>query len=69
MDRLVAASPDAEVLQVDGVTVDHARWWCNVRPSNTEPLLRLNLEAATPQEVDQRVAEISTVLGGTRVDH
>ena len=69
MDRLVAASPEAEVLQVDGVTVDHGAWWCNVRPSNTEPLLRLNLEAATPQEVDQRVAEISTVLGGTRVDH
>jgi phosphomannomutase len=56
-------------LQVDGVTVDHGSWWCNVRPSNTEPLLRLNLEAATSQEVDQRVAEISTVLGGTRVDH
>ncbi|MEL7066296.1 MAG: phosphomannomutase/phosphoglucomutase, partial [Planctomycetota bacterium] len=69
MDRLVAASPDAEVLHVDGVTVDHGSWWCNVRPSNTEPLLRLNLEAATLKEVDQRVAEISTVLGGTRVDH
>ena len=69
MDRLVAASPDAEVLHVDGVTGDHGSWWCNVRPSNTEPLLRLNLEAATLQEVDQRVAEISTVLGGTRVDH
>tara|TARA_B100001057_G_C22477540_1_gene805128 strand:- start:234 stop:692 length:459 start_codon:yes stop_codon:yes gene_type:complete len=67
--RLVAGSPEAEVLQVDGVTVDHGSWWCNVRPSNTEPLLRLNLEAATSQEVDQRVAEISTVLGGTRVDH
>ena len=69
MDRLVAASPEAEVLNVDGVTVNHGSWWCNVRPSNTEPLLRLNLEASTLQEVDQRVAEISTVLGGTRVDH
>ena len=69
MERLIAASPNAEVFRVDGVTVDHDSWWCNVRPSNTEPLLRLNLEAENPGEVEQRVSEISTVLGGTRVDH
>ena len=31
--------------ELDGITVDAGPWWCNVRPSNTEPLLRLNLEA------------------------
>ena len=32
-------------LEVDGLTVDGGQWWFNVRPSNTEPLLRLNVEA------------------------
>jgi phosphomannomutase len=31
---------------LDGLTVTHEDWWFNVRPSNTEPLLRLNAEAA-----------------------
>jgi phosphomannomutase len=33
--------------RLDGLTVDCGSWWFNLRPSNTEPLLRLNLEAAT----------------------
>jgi phosphomannomutase len=44
------------------------RWWCNVRPSNTEPLLRLNLEAADVASVEACVQEVSAHLG-TRVDH
>lgn len=44
--------------RLDGLTVDCGSWWFNVRPSNTEPLLRLNLEAATRDECDDRVAEV-----------
>jgi phosphomannomutase len=68
MAMLVAAFPEATVDRLDGVTVDCGVWWCNVRASNTEPLLRLNLEAASPEAVTARVAEVSPLLG-TRVDH
>ena len=68
MAMLVSAYPDATVDRLDGVTVDCGDWWCNVRASNTEPLLRLNLEAATPEEVATRVEEVSPLLG-LRVDH
>ncbi|MDG2262354.1 MAG: phosphomannomutase/phosphoglucomutase, partial [Actinomycetota bacterium] len=39
-------------------TVQFSDWWFNLRPSNTEPLLRLNLEAATAADVIRRVAEV-----------
>ena len=41
-------SSGAAVDLLDGLTVEHADWWYNARPSNTEPLLRLNVEARTP---------------------
>ncbi len=47
---------------LDGLTVDGGDWWFNLRPSNTEPLLRLNLEAPDAGAVAQRVSEISTLL-------
>jgi phosphomannomutase len=66
MDRLAAAYPDAKIDRLDGVTVDLGDWWCNVRASNTEPLLRLNLEAKSAEVVASKVAEIEPLLG-TRV--
>ena len=50
--------------RLDGLTVDLGDWWFNLRPSNTEPLLRLNLEAGTPDEVDRRVVEVQAVMAG-----
>jgi len=47
---------------VDGLTVDLGDWWFNLRPSNTEPLLRLNLEAATPASCDARTAEVLALI-------
>lgn len=43
---------------LDGLTVDLGDWWFNLRPSNTEPMLRLNLEAPTAAEVATRVEEV-----------
>ena len=44
--------PDAdEVSKLDGLLVRYADWWFNLRPSNTEPVLRLNLEADTPERM------------------
>ncbi len=68
MDALKAAYPDAQVDELDGVTVVLDDWWCNVRASNTEPLLRLNLEGPDAATVEARVAEVAAMLG-TRVDH
>jgi len=40
-----------EIDELDGITVQGDGWWFNVRPSNTEPLLRLNVEAKTPEQM------------------
>ena len=48
--------------RLDGLTVDCGDWWFNLRPSNTEPLLRLNLEAATPAACDTHVAEVRALF-------
>ncbi len=53
---------DANTDDLDGLTVDHGDWWFNLRASNTEPLLRLNLEASTAEEVSRRVAEVQAVM-------
>jgi phosphomannomutase len=47
---------------IDGLTVDCGNWWFNLRASNTEPLLRLNLEAATRDECDNHVAEVLSLV-------
>jgi len=49
---------------LDGVTVDFGDWWFNLRPSNTEPLLRLNLEAQNRQLMDQKLPEVLRIVRG-----
>jgi phosphomannomutase len=63
IDRVAEAYTDAEQDRLDGLTVDLGDWWFNVRPSNTEPLLRLNLEASTPADVERHVAEVKAAMG------
>jgi phosphomannomutase len=48
--------------RLDGLTVDLGEWWFNLRPSNTEPLLRLNLEAANTDMAAARTAEILALI-------
>jgi phosphomannomutase len=45
LDRVKKAFPDGQLDELDGVTITYSDWWLSVRPSNTEPLLRLNVEA------------------------
>jgi phosphomannomutase len=52
----------ATIDRLDGLTVDCGDWWFNLRPSNTEPLLRLNLEASNEAAVAQRVAEVRSAM-------
>ena len=55
---------DARVGRLDGVSIDYDDWHFNVRPSNTEPLLRLNLEAATAADMERRRDEVLAVIRG-----
>jgi phosphomannomutase len=52
----------AEIDDLDGITVQLTDWWFNLRPSNTEPLLRLNLEARDALERDRRRDEVIEVI-------
>lgn len=63
IEQVAASFADAQQDRLDGLTVDLGDWWFNLRPSNTEPLLRLNLEAKTPEEVAAHVAEVQAVMG------
>ena len=56
--------PGIELDELDGLTVASADWWFNVRASNTEPLLRLNVEARTPAEVQQVVESALKLIRG-----
>jgi phosphomannomutase len=48
--------------QLDGLTADYGTWWFNLRPSNTEPLLRLNVEAKDEESLRQHVNEVLALL-------
>ena len=72
IERVQAAyGPRAvSVDDLDGLTVDMGSWWFNLRASNTEPLLRLNLEAPTVDEVGNHVADVlALIMGLASVKH
>jgi len=55
---------DAQIAKMDGVSVDYPDWHFNVRASNTEPLLRLNLEAATREQMEEKRDEVLSIIRG-----
>jgi phosphomannomutase len=63
IQELAAAFPDAEIDYLDGVSIHYKDWWCNVRKSNTEPLLRLCLEGITPEGFEKGRAAVMPILG------
>jgi len=63
MAELTKRYKDAEIDYLDGVTVRYKEWWFNCRPSNTEPLLRLNVEAKTKKLLDEKFSELKKQLG------
>jgi phosphomannomutase len=60
--RLRAAYPTAKVTELDGLTLEFDTWWFNVRASNTEPLVRLNLEANRAPEMQARRDEVLALI-------
>ena len=66
-DRLAAIEArytDAALAHMDGLSVDYPDWHFNLRPSNTEPLLRLNLEATSPALMERRRDEVLALIRG-----
>lgn len=63
IDLLAEKYSDGEIDYLDGITVQYPTWWFNVRPSNTEPYLRLVCEAQTRDELDARRDELVNLLG------
>jgi phosphomannomutase len=63
IDGLKQTYADGEIDFVDGITVQYDDWWFNVRPSNTEPLLRLVLEAKSEAQMNAKRAELLAILG------
>ena len=68
MKELERQFSQGRVDDLDGVTVQFKDWWFNVRPSNTEPLLRLNVEAKSPEMLEEKLDELKALLGEP-VDH
>jgi len=63
IQALIRTFKDGRHDALDGITIEYDEWWFNVRASNTEPYLRLNLEANTPALLEQKRAELYRILG------
>ena len=62
LKKLRAKYADASILELDGLSFEYPTWWFNVRCSNTEPLVRLNLEARTKAEMEKRRDEVVALI-------
>ena len=60
--KVRAAFPDGQADELDGLTVTYPDWWFNLRPSNTEPLLRLNLEAPDDESLARQRDKILALI-------
>ncbi|MDO9541069.1 MAG: phosphomannomutase/phosphoglucomutase [Kiritimatiellia bacterium] len=61
-NRLRQAYRGGKMFELDGLSVEFSDWWFNVRASNTEPLVRLNLEAKSKELLDQRLKELLDLI-------
>ncbi len=62
LDRLEKALSEGRIARIDGLSVYFPDWWCNIRPSNTEPFLRVNIEADTREKLEEVRTKIEMVI-------
>ncbi|OGF61412.1 hypothetical protein A2662_04135 [Candidatus Giovannonibacteria bacterium RIFCSPHIGHO2_01_FULL_45_33] len=62
LDKVAAYFPDAKISYLDGIKVEYPHWWFNLRISNTEDVVRLNIEAILPELLDEKKKLISELL-------
>ncbi len=66
LKRIHSAYPDGEHSTTDGLTVEYPDWWFNVRASNTEDLLRLNVEARDAEQLEDEFFKLRELIGGVQ---
>lgn len=62
MEKLKEIYKDGKISEIDGLTVEFKDWWFNIRPSNTEPLLRLTVEAKTKKLLLKKISELKKLI-------
>jgi phosphomannomutase len=62
IEQIAEHFKDGKIDYLDGVTIEYKDWWFNVRKSNTEPLLRLNLEGNTKEIMKQRKKQVIDII-------
>jgi len=63
MDELTKRYSDGQIDNLDGVTIQYKNWWFNCRPSNTEPFLRLTVEAKSKEVLEEKLSKLEAQLG------
>jgi phosphomannomutase len=61
--KVKAHYQDGKITELDGLRIDYPDWWFNLRPSQTEPLLRMNVEANTDDQMHQKTKDIEELIG------
>ncbi|TAK05347.1 phosphomannomutase/phosphoglucomutase [Patescibacteria group bacterium] len=62
--RAAYAPGAAQIIELDGIRIEHDDWWCSVRASNTEPVLRLNVEGKSREKMEQMRDAIAALIRG-----
>ena len=62
LQRVKENFPDGKVLLIDGITIEFKDWWFNIRPSNTDPVLRLHIEANTEELMNEKKALLEGLI-------
>ncbi|KYC45380.1 MAG: Phosphomannomutase [Candidatus Methanofastidiosum methylothiophilum] len=64
IDKLLKEYQHGNIDYTDGITIEEKDWWTNIRPSNTEPLLRINVEANDEMTLNKKIQELSRLIEG-----
>ena len=64
IDILLKEYQHGNIDYTDGITIEEKDWWANIRPSNTEPLLRINVEANNESNMNKKIQELSSLIKG-----
>ena len=62
IDKIKTVYADGKLSELDGIKIEYANWWFSLRSSNTEPLLRLNLEADTKELMNEKLQEVLALI-------
>ena len=64
LQKVEEAFPDGKINKLDGVRVDYPDWWFILRPSNTESLIRLSVEADSPEKMQEKLNALTHIIHG-----